>query len=66
MIFDSSKSSSFKNKAGSTWQITYGDGSGASGTVGNDNVKIGDITIKGQAIELANKVSSQFQQQGGR
>lgn len=49
--------------SGSTWKITYGDGSGASGTVGTDNVTIGDITIQHQAIELANKVSSQFQNQ---
>lgn len=47
--------------SGSTWKITYGDGSGASGTVGTDDVTIGDITIEHQAIELANKVSSQFQ-----
>ncbi|KAK5454985.1 hypothetical protein LTS15_005705 [Exophiala xenobiotica] len=61
-IFDSSKSSTFKNSSGSTWQIQYGDSSSASGTVGTDNIQIGNITVKNQAIELANKLSSQFVQ----
>ncbi|KIW12788.1 hypothetical protein PV08_07975 [Exophiala spinifera] len=59
-IFDPSKSSTFKNQPQSTWQIQYGDQSSASGTVGTDNIQIGNITVKGQAIELANKLSSQF------
>lgn len=58
--FDSSKSSTFE-KTSSTWQIQYGDGSSASGTVGNDTVKIGDISIEGQAVEVATKLSQQFQ-----
>ncbi|KAJ9639754.1 hypothetical protein H2204_003547 [Knufia peltigerae] len=61
-IFDPSKSSTFKNQSQSTWQIQYGDQSSASGTVGTDNVQIGSITVKAQAIELANKLSSQFTQ----
>ena len=47
--------------SGSTWQISYGDGSSASGTVGTDNVNLGGIVIKDQAIELANNLSTQFQ-----
>ncbi|KAI1628267.1 aspartic peptidase domain-containing protein [Exophiala viscosa] len=61
-IFDPSKSSTFKTSSGSTWQIQYGDSSSASGTVGTDNIEIGNITVKNQAIELANKLSSQFTQ----
>lgn len=59
-VFDPSKSSTFKNKQGSTWKISYGDGSSASGTVGNDDVDIGGLVVKGQAVELAETMSAQF------
>jgi hypothetical protein len=59
-IFDPTKSSSFNKVAGSTWKISYGDHSSASGTVGTDNVTIGGLTIKNQAVELANQLSAQF------
>jgi hypothetical protein len=59
-VFDPSKSSSFKNKDGSTWKISYGDGSSAAGTVGNDDVNIGGVVVNGQAIELADTLSAQF------
>jgi len=64
-VFDPSKSSTFKKTSGSTWQIQYGDSSTASGDVGTDNVAIGGLTIKNQAIELAKTLSSQFQQSSG-
>lgn len=51
--------------SGSSWKISYGDGSSASGTVGTDNVTIGGLTIKNQAIELANQMSTSFQQGTG-
>ncbi|KAF2138485.1 uncharacterized protein K452DRAFT_234009 [Aplosporella prunicola CBS 121167] len=57
--FDPSKSSTYKQTK-STWRIQYGDQSSASGIVGTDNVKIGGITIKNQAVELATQLSSQF------
>jgi hypothetical protein len=50
---------------GSTWQIQYGDQSSASGIVGTDNVTIGGLTIKNQAIELADNLSDQFVQDTG-
>lgn len=59
-VFDASKSSTFKEKEDSTWKISYGDGSSASGSVGNDDVNIGGLLVKGQAIELATNMSAQF------
>ncbi|KAJ5169692.1 uncharacterized protein N7500_002475 [Penicillium coprophilum] len=64
-IFDPTKSSTFKEKDGSTWQIKYGDGSFASGTVGNDNVNIGGLVVRDQAIEVADMLSAQFAQGAG-
>lgn len=59
-IYTSSQSSTYKALTGYTWKITYADGSGASGNVGTDTVKIGGTTVTGQAVELAKKVSSAF------
>ncbi|KAJ5638072.1 Aspergillopepsin-1 [Penicillium lividum] len=59
-VFDSSKSSTFETQEGSTWKISYGDGSSASGTVGTDNVNIGGLVVKNQAVELADTLSAQF------
>lgn len=64
-IFDPSKSSTFKNQSGSTWKISYGDSSSASGTVGTDTVVVGGLAIKNQAIELAKTMSDQFVQGSG-
>ncbi|KAL1966757.1 hypothetical protein VTN77DRAFT_3954 [Rasamsonia byssochlamydoides] len=59
-IFDPSKSSTFKKSPDETWQISYGDGSSASGDVGTDVLNLGGLVIKGQAIELAKNLSSSF------
>ena len=61
-VFDPKKSSTFKNSSGSSWKISYGDSSSASGTVGTDVVNIGGLVIQNQAIELAQTLSTQFQQ----
>lgn len=61
VIFKTGASSTFKPIDGATWQIEYGDGSGASGTVGNDVLVVGGVTVKNQAIETATKISAQFQ-----
>ncbi|KZM25977.1 Aspergillopepsin I [Ascochyta rabiei] len=58
--FDASKSTSFKKTVGSQWKISYGDGSGAAGSVGTDTVTIGGVKVEGQTVELANKVSQSF------
>jgi len=51
--------------SGSTWQIKYGDGSSASGTVGTDLLQLGGITVENQAIELASKLAQAFAQGAG-
>lgn len=58
--FDSSKSPTFQPYQGGSWEISYGDGSSASGSVGFDAVKIGGLTVEKQAVELAQTVSSSF------
>ncbi|KAL9603976.1 MAG: hypothetical protein Q9179_002004 [Wetmoreana sp. 5 TL-2023] len=59
-VYDPKKSSTFKDTSGSTWKISYGDGSNASGTVGTDNITIGGLTIEHQSIELAKTLSTSF------
>jgi Eukaryotic aspartyl protease len=60
VLFDPSKSKNWKALPGYTWNITYGDKSGASGTVGTDVVTVGGTSVSGQAVEIATQVSSQF------
>lgn len=45
---------------GLSWKIAYGDGSGASGVVFADRVKVGGVTATRQAVEAATSVSAQF------
>lgn len=46
--------------SGDTWDISYGDGSGASGVVYADKVVVGGVTATSQAVEAATSVSSTF------
>ncbi|KAK4557096.1 hypothetical protein LTR86_006077 [Recurvomyces mirabilis] len=62
-FFDPAGSSSYTAMDGSTWSITYGDQSSASGTVGTDTIVLGGLTVHNQAIESADKTSSEFTQQ---
>ncbi|RPD67480.1 acid protease [Lentinus tigrinus ALCF2SS1-7] len=63
-VYDPKKSSTAKKASGS-WNISYGDGSSASGNVYNETVTVGDIAIPGQAVELAEELSPSFLQDGG-
>lgn len=60
-IYDPSRSTTAVRKTGFTWSIRYGDGSGASGEVYTDTVKVGGTSVAGQAVEVASKISAQFQ-----
>lgn len=46
--------------AGATWEISYGDGSSASGKVNTDRLTIGGLTIPDQEVEYATTASSSF------
>jgi hypothetical protein len=50
---------------GSSWEISYGDNSHASGAVGIDTVSLGGLAVQNQAVELAKYLSDQFLQSPG-
>ncbi|KZT06492.1 acid protease [Laetiporus sulphureus 93-53] len=52
-------------KADGTWEISYGDGSSASGDVYTDHVRVAGVHIHGQALEVAKELSSSFLSDGG-
>lgn len=47
-------------ESGETWDISYGDGSGAEGVVYADTVVVGAVTATSQAVEAATSASSAF------
>ncbi|KAL0073404.1 secreted aspartyl protease [Phycomyces blakesleeanus] len=57
--FDPTLSNTYKTTEKS-WEISYGDGSTASGLLGYDTVRLGDLAIKEQGIELAEFESPSF------
>lgn len=59
-VYNPSKSNTAKKLSGSTWDISYGDGSGASGDVYTDVVNIGGVSFASQAVEAADTISTQF------
>jgi|SRR5215469_5676013 len=58
--YDISSSSTGKMMQGFTWNISYGDKSGAQGLVYADKVVIGGATATSQAVEAATSISSEF------
>lgn len=59
-VYDPSKSSSWSKLNGASFELSYGDGSGAAGIVGYDKVVIGQATVTSQAVECATSVSASF------
>jgi hypothetical protein len=59
-VYTPSKSSTAKKLSGYTWDISYGDGSGASGDVYTDVVNIGGVSYATQAVETASQISTEF------
>lgn len=59
-IYNPATSKTAKPAPGQTWDIEYGDGSKASGDVVTDTLVIGSISVEGQAIECAQKLSPAF------
>ncbi|KAL8692720.1 MAG: hypothetical protein Q9218_002309 [Villophora microphyllina] len=59
-VYDPAKSANFKALQGSTFKISYGDNSAASGVVGTDTVDIGGAKVDNQAVELATSITDSF------
>ncbi|KKA30325.1 hypothetical protein TD95_005077 [Thielaviopsis punctulata] len=59
-VYNPSRSSSSSLMSGESWSISYGDGSSSSGVVYSDIVSVGGLAVKGQAVEAATKISSEF------
>ncbi|PYH90626.1 aspergillopepsin I precursor [Aspergillus ellipticus CBS 707.79] len=55
-------SSSAAKLSGYSWDISYGDGSSASGNVYRDTVTVGSVSTDKQAVEAASSISSEFVQ----
>lgn len=58
--YNITKSSTATKLSGSTWSISYGDGSSSSGNVYTDVVAVGGVSFDKMAVESATKVSSSF------
>ncbi|KAI1809267.1 secreted aspartic proteinase precursor [Poronia punctata] len=59
-LYSPGKSSTSQRLSGSSWGISYGDGSSSSGIVYKDVVSIGGLSVASQAVESAQTVSSSF------
>ena len=59
-IYDPTKSTTAAAVEGATFNISYGDGSFASGPVGTDQVTIGGAVVDNQTIGLPDTVSAEF------
>lgn len=59
-MYEPSKSTTFEEVDNSTFKITYGDSSYASGGVGKDDVSIGGIRVTEQSFGLPTDISQTF------
>ncbi|KAI1177790.1 microbial aspartic proteinase [Nemania sp. FL0916] len=59
-LYNPDKSSTAKAVDGASWNIIYGDGSSASGTVYHDVVNIGGVSFAAQGVQSADQVSDAF------
>ncbi|KAK3319422.1 aspartic-type endopeptidase-like protein [Apodospora peruviana] len=59
-VYKPGSSSTAVKVSGSTWSISYGDGSSSSGDVYKDKVTIGGLTVAQQVVEAAQQVSESF------
>ncbi|GAO19822.1 hypothetical protein UVI_02059230 [Ustilaginoidea virens] len=64
-VYNPRRSPTAKLLPGYTWNITYGDRSGARGVVFTDTVDVGGVVATGQAVEAATAVSAEFTGQHG-
>ncbi|KAL6863610.1 aspartic peptidase domain-containing protein [Trichoderma novae-zelandiae] len=60
ILYDPTKSKTFKQIQGAQFLVQYGDGSGAEGVVGTDVVDVGGAVFNAQAVEVATAVTQQF------
>ncbi|PTB65673.1 acid protease [Trichoderma citrinoviride] len=60
ILYDPTKSKTFKQIQGAQFLVQYGDGSGAEGVVGTDVVDVGGAVFDAQAVEIATAVTQQF------
>lgn len=59
-IYDPSQSGTFVKLAENSFDVLYGDGSGASGGVGTDVVDVGGVIVNNQAVGVATAVSEKL------
>ena len=59
-VYNPDRSSTFTDYQGGSWDILYGDGSEASGSVGFDTVSVGGAVVEKQCVELAETISQSF------
>lgn len=59
-VWTTGRSSTAQAVQGGAWEIQYGDGSTASGTVFTDVVTVGGVTVQNQVIESASTVGGSF------